>query len=613
MAKIEFDPFVLPFSMGVLILLGILLFKLFRWLHSFSDEEKKSLKEGFTLDNTWASIKEVVSESLFHRKMFRRNAYLGYMHMTFAFGWLMLILIGNIESRIHSGAHMNFPYYPIFFKFFVHQRAFIPGGQLFIFLMDFFLLFVISGLGLALYKRSSSRIFGMRKTTKMKGIDKIALTALWFIFPLRLLAESFTSGYSHTGGFLTGTLGYAFAAVLPVESLAYPAWWAYSLSLMTFFILMPFTRYMHIPAEVMLIFMRNYGMKTEPQHVVMARAELNACSRCGVCVDDCQLNEHFAVAPAYFFKEVREGKASDPLTLNCLLCGRCEEACPVGLHPNEIRIGTRLQKAPVAEFSYPYLIHGATQMADVVYFAGCMTHLTPGIKSSMLRIMNSAKVDYFFMDEKGGVCCGRPLKMQGRLEAAKSLMEHNLSIIHQAQPRMLVTSCPICLKSFKDDYGLEIPVLHHSQFIALLIEKKKLNLSHLDLKLAYHDPCELGRGCGVYEEPRQVLKQIAHLHETEHAKQDSLCCGGSLGTATLSPAIRESVMQQTLDVLLAEDPDCLVTACPLCKKTFHNATETKVLDIAELVADSLVASAGSCLPDGSLSSKYQTLKTGKDV
>ncbi|MEI6576564.1 MAG: heterodisulfide reductase-related iron-sulfur binding cluster [Bacteroidota bacterium] len=597
MAVIEYDPFVLPFSLGVIILLGILLLKLFRWLNRFTIEDRKAFREGFTLDNTLASVKEVFFESLMHRKMFRRNFYLGYMHMTFAFGWLMLILIGNIESRVHSGSHMNFPYYPIFFKFFVHERWNIPGGQLFIFLMDFFLLFVLTGLGLALFKRSSSRIFGMKKTTKMHGIDRISLVALWMIFPMRLLAESFTSGYSHTGGFLTGTLGYVFASFLPVEFLAYPAWWAYSISLMCFFILLPFTRYMHIPAEVMLIFMRNYGMKTLPQSVIMTRSELNACSRCGLCIDTCQLKEQYAVAPAYFFREVREGRASDPLTLNCLLCGRCELACPVGLHPNEIRIGTRVQKKPDVDFAFPYLINRSPQHADVIYFAGCMTHLTPGIKNSMLRIMNSAKVDYYFMDEKGGVCCGRPLKMQGNLEAAKALTEHNLSIIKNTEPRILVTSCPICLKGFKEDYGLEIPVLHHSQFIKLLIEKKKLQLSKLDLKLAYHDPCELGRGCGIYDDPRNILQQIATLKEVGSAAENGDCCGGSLGSANLTSAERKLVTHASLKTLLAGQPDCLITACPLCKKTFQNATDTKVLDLAELVADSLITASEETVPE----------------
>jgi Fe-S oxidoreductase len=511
------------------------------------------------------------------------------MHMTFAFGWLMLIVLGNLEARIHSGSKLNFPYYPIFFKFFVHERWANPGGQAFIFLMDFFLLFVLSGLALAIYKRSSSRIFGMRKTTKMKGIDRIALLALWCIFPLRFLAESFTSGYSHTGGFLTGTMGYVFDSFLPVELLAYPAWWAYSTSLMVFLCLMPFTRYMHIPAEVMLIFMRNYGMKTYPQSRIMTRAELNACSRCGVCIDVCPLKEQYPVAPSYFFKEVREGHASEPLTLNCLLCGRCEEACPVGLHPNDIRIGTRAQQKLSRDFSFPYLIDGAHHSADVVYFAGCMTHLTPGIINSMHRIMNSAHVDYYFMDEHGGVCCGRPLKMQGKLDAAKALAEHNAAIIHAARPRMLVTSCPICLKGFKEDYQLEIPVMHHSQFINLLVEKKKLNLGDLDINISYHDPCELGRGCGIYHEPRQVLNRITHLAEPSFSGNDSLCCGGSLGTTTLTALERKAVIRESLTTLLENEPECLVTACPLCKKTFQQESPVPVRDLAELVADSLLA------------------------
>ena len=166
--------------------------------------------------------------------MFKQNALSGWMHMSFAFGWFMLIVIGNIESRVYSGRHVNPPYYPIFLKFFVHDRKVLPFEiytvpGFFRFSMDLMLLLILSGLVLAFIKRQHSKWFGYQRKTKQTEFDRFALTALWFIFPLRLLAESFTAGYYLGGGFLTNSLGWVFSCFLPVQYLAYPAWWAYSL------------------------------------------------------------------------------------------------------------------------------------------------------------------------------------------------------------------------------------------------------------------------------------------------------------------------------------------------------------------------------------------------
>ena len=92
--------------------------------------------------------------------------------------------------------------------------------------MDILLLFVLSGVLLAYYKRINSRIFGMRKTTRLKVGDQIALTALWLIFPLRFLSESISAGIHHNGSIISQPIGQMLASLLPVHSLEMPVWWA---------------------------------------------------------------------------------------------------------------------------------------------------------------------------------------------------------------------------------------------------------------------------------------------------------------------------------------------------------------------------------------------------
>jgi len=149
--------------------------------------------------------------------------------------------------------------------------------------------------------------------------------------------------------------------------------------------------------------------------------------------------------------------------------------------------------------------------------------------------------------------------------------------------------------------------MHHSEFINLLIEEGSLRLGYLHRKVVYHDPCELGRGSGIYEEPRAVISYVADLQQSQHEKNMALCCGGSLGNLTLASGKRSIIAADAARSLTASSPDELITACPLCKKTLGQATETKVTDIAELVAAALPAT----LPKARTRTKKALVKTEK--
>ena len=122
-------------------------------------------------------------------------------------------------------------YYPIFFNYFVAEVGDVTiQGALLMFLMDFFLLIVLSGIVLAMIKRVHSRFFGMRRTARPSLLNQIGLYALWAIFPLRLLAESFTAHISG-GSFLTIPANWIFRQFLGNDLNMLPTWWAYSIAL----------------------------------------------------------------------------------------------------------------------------------------------------------------------------------------------------------------------------------------------------------------------------------------------------------------------------------------------------------------------------------------------
>lgn len=611
----NFDPFVIPFNIGLYFILIYAVVRSVIWFRELSRPDKLRLQRGFFGRAFGQSLKEIFLESLIHRKILKSNPRLGYMHMSLAFGWFLLILFGTIEADIFGERHLNPPDRAIFFRFFNpdHGKTFFESS--YAFMMDLILAFILSGLVLAVIKRFSSKVVGMKKTTKLKPLDKVALTSLWLIFPSRLIAESLTSGAYGTGSFLTGSLGEWFASFLPANELAYPFWWLYSLSLGTFFVLLPLTRYLHIPTELFLIFMRNSGIRTGDRPGTYSEVEVHSCSSCGMCIDVCQLGFSAGIntiQATYLMKGIRNREELHDIAHNCLMCGRCDQICPVGIEISPIRMIVRRTEdienvyesrwkgylrsrinvvTPRQETgtSYDFLPVRKQEKTDVLYFAGCMTHLTPSIKKAMVRILDASGLKWSFMDEDGGVCCGRPLMLEGNDREARELINHNSDLIWKSGARTLVTSCPICYKVFRESYYLDLEVLHHSQFIKNLIDEGLVDLNFLQKRVTYHTPCELGRRSGVYDEPLEVIRHVASLEATGYDNENSLCCGGSLGNIMLSREKRQKIAEDVTARLTACSPDSLITACPLCKKTLAQATSTRVMDIAELAVEAIAA------------------------
>jgi Fe-S oxidoreductase len=610
----QFDPFVIPFNLGLYFILIYAVTRCVIWFLELSRADKLRLQRGFFGKAFGQSLKEIFLESLIHRKILKKNLRLGYMHMSLAFGWFLLIFFGTLEADIFGERHLNAPYKAIFFKFFNpdHGKTFFEAG--YSFLMDLILAFILSGLLLAVLKRFSSKAVGMKKTTRLRTVDKIALTSLWLIFPSRLIAECLTSGAYGTGSFLTGTIGSWLATFLPANEAAYPFWWLYSLSLGTFFVLLPLTRYLHIPMELFLIFMRNSGIRTGDKAGTFSEVEVHSCSSCGLCIDQCQMSFSAGInnmQSAYLMKAIRTNADTYDIANNCLLCGRCDTICPVGIELSPIRMIQRRTgefefnykntwkgyfrskqnlSAPKQNIrnSYDFLPEANSGKAEVLYFAGCMTHLTPSIKNAMTLILNASGLTWSFIDEKGGVCCGRPLMLAGQDKEARELINYNSQLIWKSGASTLVTSCPICYKVFKESYYLDVEVLHHSQFIRNLIDDGSVKMNFLHKSVSFHTPCELGRNSGVYDEPKEVLRHVANLETSDYEDENSLCCGGSLGNIMISQKNKRRIAADVAAELTRKNPDYLITACPLCKKTLAPATKSKVIDLSEIVAEAIV-------------------------
>lgn len=595
--SLYFIPFTLPFVIGSAFMFVWIAIRWTYWLTHLSRVDKLLIRRGIFTRHTLLATWEVVRESLLHVRIFRTNPMLGYMHASLAFGWFLLIAVGWIETTTYLGFEIVPLQGHVFFKYFAPHLDIEAHYAIFDHLMDALLAIVLSGVALAWFKRFKSRALGLKRTTKHVLFDRIALSALWFVFPARLVAESLTAAVYGGGGFLTGTIGGWLIEYIPVDIIYMvyePSWWFYSTVLGIFFVALPFSRYMHIFTEIPLIFLRRWNLRPTKEHRAYDNFEVQACSRCGICIDPCQLQSDLGIndtQSVYFLRDRRYNMLSLKVANNCLMCGRCEMACPVGINLNTLRLNSRAHRRNIRhEGRYHYLQGFDCSLGEgrVGYFAGCMASLTPATQRAMERIFSAAGVDVWYADRDGGVCCGRPLMLTGETDAAQKMVECNRTLMRKHKIDTLVTSCPICLKVFKEEYNLEgIEVLHHSEYIDHLIASGVITVKCDTSKYTYHDPCELGRGSGIYDAPRRVIGAMGTLVEPVHNRHNALCCGASLANTVIDDSQQVRIAERMTAELEATTCDTIITACPLCNKAIARVAHRPTRDLAEIVAQNI--------------------------
>jgi len=568
-----FHPFVLPFLAGMVFVLAVCTVKAAIVVGQLDREERK--KWFFSLFHPNLIIRntaDIILDCLIHVKLWKRNRMLGFMHSSIAFGWFMIILLGHVEVLVYFPSRLSTFYYPIFFDFFVEggQHTVISG------VMDGFLMLIISGILLSAVKRFRSRLFGMKRTTRPTLFNLIGLYSLWAIFPLRLIAEQ----YARTG------------------DLSAAPWWAYSIALCVFMTVLPFTRYLHIPAEMLLITMRNAGVGITRPHKGIARVQADSCPNCGVCIDACPMNAdpaNLRNSTVYLTRQLRRRNEQRVREISdkCMLCGKCTSVCQVGVDGPKLRILSRaFRKYRIGpDFSSANADASTTVHAEgkVLFFSGCMSRLTPKIGKSVESILRKAGIDYVWMDRDGGLCCGRPLYTAGRIKEAAELARRNQERILASGSSTLLVSCPICYREFKERYSLGgMRIVHYADYFCELMDAGLIKLKKGDICYVYHDPCELGRGCGIYDSPRRLVSRAAAIAEAPMNRSQSVCCGGSLGSLSLDFEHREKITRSSLGNLYASRADAIATACPLCLTTFSRYSDRPVKDISQIIDEQII-------------------------
>ena len=221
--------------------------------------------------------------------------------------------------------------------------------------------------------------------------------------------------------------------------------------------------------------------------------------------------------------------------------------------------------------------------AKVGYFVGCTaTYRSKKTAQATMSILDKLKVDYTTVDE---VCCGSVMQRVGwPQEDVTELMRKNVESIKALGVETLVLACAGCYRMFKMEYPkyVDVPfeVLHITEFLA----RQKLELKPLEGKVVtYHDPCHLGRHCGVYEEPRQVINMIpgVDFREMEYNRKFSHCCGGGGGVRSAYPEDSMNIANTRLDE--ADFADVIITTCPFCVNNLEAGRGDRDIEVRDLV------------------------------
>ena len=381
--------------------------------------------------------------------------------------------------------------------------------------------------------------------------------------------------------------------------------------------------------------------------------EIDGCVKCGICADHCVAYEHThdehsvsgGVISSYgvrlrqkygFFSSLidYEPPTKDGQELfatqiyTCTLCGRCKEVCPVKINTRSLRVSMR--EDAVREKIAPNAVNIALEAAkkehnvlnypnadrlmwaefiddvppasylnkkktDVIYFVGCMTSFSPAISSiaeANLKLLYQAGEDFALLGEDEW-CCGFPLIVAGLAQEWQWLRDKNVETIKKMQAKQVVFNCASCYHTFKHEYQEHLPdveFLHNSEYIQRLVANKKVGFKGMKGKVAYHDPCDLGRGCGVYEPPRRVIKEIPGIEYVELPlnRKYSTCCGGGGDLEMVNADLVNKIAGTLVEEFEQTRVDIVTTACGQCKRMIQNAikvkgSKVKVMDMAELM------------------------------
>lgn len=245
----------------------------------------------------------------------------------------------------------------------------------------------------------------------------------------------------------------------------------------------------------------------------------------------------------------------------------------------------------------------AGEAPEILFWVGCAGSFDDRAKKitkAIVKILNHCNISFAVLGAEES-CTGDPAKRAGNEFLYQMQAMQNIEVMNGYGIKRIVTGCPHCFNILKNEYpelGGNYEVVHHTQLINELLREGKLSIagggSFKGRRITFHDPCYLGRANDVYEAPREVLEKLdAELVEMKRCRSNGLCCGagGAQMFKEAEPGNKEVNVERSEEALNL-NPAVIATGCPFCNtmmtdgvKNFNKEEQTKVKDIAELIAE----------------------------
>jgi Fe-S oxidoreductase/nitrate reductase gamma subunit len=447
-------------------------------------------------------------------------------------------------------------------------------------------------------------------------------------------------------------------------------WWIHLIISLGFLAYIPFSRLIHLLTSPANIFINapasqavlspmpnfdtsgSFGVSTVRDLSPRQIFDLDACTECGRCQDNCPAHiSEKPLSPKKVIEELKarwleagklmrggktvEGNGSlleDDVIWACTLCMACAESCPVYISSfekiMELRRNLVLMKSTffpeIATFFKEVETFGDTfgkgrayredwaigidikrisdgERADILFWVGCQGTFhdrNNRVAGSLAELFRAAGADFGILG-KEEYCCGDPMRRIGNEYLFQNAARRNIEVLGRLNFRRIVTYCPHCLNTLKNEYpqfGARFEVLHYTELLRDLIKGGNLKIAKdMQKSIAYHDPCYLARANGIYGVPREILRAIpgVKLVEPGRSRRKTFCCGGGGGHMWMREIPGKKINEVRLGEIMNAQPAIITTSCPYCLIMFEDGVKslglegTKCLDVGEVIRDAL--------------------------
>jgi len=329
----------------------------------------------------------------------------------------------------------------------------------------------------------------------------------------------------------------------------------------------------------------------------------------------------------------QEGSISEEVLWECTTCSACMEVCPVfiehvpriiDMRRNLVEMKAKFPEELLTFFenmeqrSNPWGIAPGDRAkwaaeidakpfeadrTEYLFYVGCAGAFDARDRQVTLAIAKILEVGGISWGILGRdeMCCGDSLRRLGNEFIFDRIVKENIKIFQEMGIKKIITQCPHCYSTLKNDYrqyGVELEVVHHTELLNQLIQEDRLKLNGPgDLSnVVFHDSCYLGRYNGIYEAPREAIASITGQAPTEMKRRHerSFCCGAGGGRMWMEESVGKRINIERVEEALKENPKTICVCCPYCMTMFEDGLKDKkaddrvqVLDLAEIVARAL--------------------------